>query len=169
MTEGSPLWDVDHLSYEADSSLVTALAELLNEYVSFGLADDSYMRKLFSTGDVYVIRELHGEIIGTVTSQKQENSAVIKHLVVREGSRGMGIASYLLQHAMKELPVGIQVHAEGWAKPHGWEAEKIFLREGFSIESVDVDYWKDNCNSTDYCPYFTGTCNCACKLVMKHT
>jgi N-acetylglutamate synthase-like GNAT family acetyltransferase len=151
----------------ADEIHLTSLASVLNEYVSFGLADKEYMTRLLTDCCVYIALD-EGGLIGTVTVNHEKDFDVIQHLVVINSHRSRGIGGALLSLALSNISPYRDVKAEGWKKPSGWDAESLFMKAGFVITSVVDGYWESHCSSSDYCPYYTSRCNCSCKLVIRH-
>jgi hypothetical protein len=142
------------------------VVKLLNDYLSFGLATVPYIESLLVSGEIYLaVRD--DKLLGAVTLVRELDSMLVKHLVVDIAHRGGRIALRLVDHLLAEIPPSLDVRADGWVKPTGWQAEKIALKYGFSIISEDPDYWKKDCTSTSFCPYFTGVCNCSHKTVVR--
>jgi N-acetylglutamate synthase-like GNAT family acetyltransferase len=144
---------------------VERLKYLLNKYVSFGLATTEYVESLVQKCKVYVATD-GDKIVGTATLEFTGKTAEVKHLVVDESYRKLGIGGRLLKFVL-DANSTVVLTATGWVKPTGWDAEGLFLSQEFVVVSEDKNYWKSACTSATYCPYFSGECNCSCKLVER--
>jgi N-acetylglutamate synthase-like GNAT family acetyltransferase len=147
-----------------DTKYASSLERILNKYVSFGSCTLEYAQSLILDHKAYVFL-LEEEIIAcSILYTDNRSRHEVKHVVVEETYRGQGLAKGLIRFLLEDNP-DKELHATGWVTPHGWEAERLFLSNGFKIVQHDLQYWQNDCTSYDYCPHRTDNCNCSAKLV----
>lgn len=164
---------------------VTVIRNLLNKYLSYGLADEQNTTDKVMNQTTYVCLK-DEQIIGIIISKDLElgdftlednewdildinqPSKYISHIVVDENYRGYGVATNLLNKLMSDMENQYNVFAVGWIKSDNnkWEAETVFKHEGFSDLLTIPNYFERE--GDVYCPCCKGNCRCSAKIVFKN-
>lgn len=150
---------------EANEENIDSINKMINEHLSFGLMNHLIVEDLILNHRVYIAKTPNNLIIGVLCLRFMDGYNEICHVVTLAEYRRKGICSQLLKIALKEYDSNLDLRARGWVKPNGWDAQSIFLNNGFEIISVDKNYWKKDCTSSSFCPYHTCKCNCSALLV----
>jgi N-acetylglutamate synthase-like GNAT family acetyltransferase len=137
---------------------INQVFKLLQSYILFGEATVEYASSLVKQLSLVAFE---GElVVGFITLKEK---AEVSHLCVQEQFRGRGISRLLLESILHKTDAR-RLIANGWITPHGWEAERVFKALGF-IEESRGNLWASECNSKDFCPHYSGICNCNSVLV----
>ncbi|OCA87807.1 hypothetical protein A8F94_08160 [Bacillus sp. FJAT-27225] len=170
---------------------VSQIATLLNNYLSFGNANERNLIKLCNSRYT-LCAEINQKVIGYISSKEvinieedlnynrkfidafnmarmnsKKEAIYITHMVVDPIFRKKGIGNKLLKFILREGH-DKQFVAVGWVTPNGWNAKTIFLDNGFEIISKEERFWYSTENViTAYCPYCGEVCTCSAVLSFK--
>lgn len=142
------------------SEHIEEVVELLNNTISFGLTDLKSMYRFLNINGIVAL--LDNSVIGFAGLSRSSAVTKISYIAVHSDHRKQGIGKALLHL----ISLGEdELFAIGWKTPNGWDAETIFMNEGFSVYKESNDYWSNNCDSGVTCPHRTDNSSCVCSAV----